>query len=383
MLAALPTRHAPAERDASDIILAQAALFRENPLVALLDSVTDLVMILNSNRQLVYANKNLLSMLEMVDVREILGLRPGELFHCENVCRETGGCGTSEHCRSCGAVRVIMQALDSERAADECRITQRRGDDISAYDLKVVGTPVEFAGERFVTFAITDISHEKRRRALERIFFHDILNTAGGLRNLARMVLDEVPVNLKDETLLLHKFSSELVEEILAQRVLLAAESDELSIEVQPICISEMLRTMRDMYASHEVAEGKTIELDIPFDTTLTTDPTLLKRVLANMVKNALEAVRPGQGIVLGSDIHGEHVVMFVRNPGVIPDESRAFMFQRSFSTKGTGRGLGTYSIRLLTTNYLKGEVSFTSTEEDGTCFTLRLPAKLAEQVAA
>ncbi|UZP69032.1 ATP-binding protein [Desulfovibrio mangrovi] len=384
MTEVLPTRFAPAERAASCMLLKQAAIFKGNPLVTLLDSVTDLIMILNSNRQIVYANRNLLNLLDMQDAREIIGMRPGELFSCEHACSVPGGCGTSEFCRNCGAVRVIMCALGNDRTEDECRLTQRKGDAICAYDLKVVGSPVFLEGDRYVTFAITDMSHEKRRRALERIFFHDILNTAGGLRNLARMVLEEVPLNLKDETLLLHKFSSELVEEIMAQRVLLAAENAELSVDTQCVNPAEVLRTVRELYASHEVGEGKRILLEHGLcDVELVTDPTLLKRVLANLVKNALEATARGGDVRMGYSVEGREVSFFVWNPAAIPLESRAAIFQRSFSTKGVGRGLGTYSIKLLATNYLKGDVAFVSSEEAGTQFTVRLPITFAQQAAA
>ena len=52
-------------------------------------------------------------------------------------------------------------------------------------------------------------------------------------------------------------------------------------------------------------------------------------------------------------------------------------VFQRSLSTKGSGRGLGTYSMKLLTERYLKGHVSFTSTASGGTTFTIRIPAAI------
>jgi len=50
-------------------------------------------------------------------------------------------------------------------------------------------------------------------------------------------------------------------------------------------------------------------------------------------------------------------------------------IFRRSFSTKGIDRGMGTYSMKLLT-EYLQGEVSFTSSEENGTLFVARYPLK-------
>jgi hypothetical protein len=384
MTTVLPTRFAPAERAESDVLLKQASMFKGNPLVSLLDSVTDLIMILNSYRQIVYANRNLLHLLDMQDAREIIGMRPGELFSCEHAGCVPGGCGTSEFCRNCGAVKVIMCALGNGRTEDECRLTQRKGDAIYAYDLKVVGSPVFLEGERYVTFAITDMSHEKRRRALERIFFHDILNTAGGLRNLARMVLEEVPLNLKDETLLLHKFSSELVDEIMAQRVLLAAENEELSVDPQSLRPGEVLRTVCELYASHEVGEGRRISVEESLcDVAFISDPTLLKRVLANLVKNALEATPRGGEIRLGYFVGERELLFHVWNASVIPAESRSAIFQRSFSTKGVGRGLGTYSIKLLATNYLKGDVFFTTSETAGTRFTVRLPMNLAQLAAA
>ncbi len=48
-------------------------------------------------------------------------------------------------------------------------------------------------------------------------------------------------------------------------------------------------------------------------------------------------------------------------------------MFNRTFSTKGEGRGIGTYSIKLLTENYLKGTVSFVSNESKGTVFSIKV----------
>ena len=48
-------------------------------------------------------------------------------------------------------------------------------------------------------------------------------------------------------------------------------------------------------------------------------------------------------------------------------------LFQRSFSTKGESRGIGTYSIKLLIENYLKGKVSFVSNKTVGTVISIEL----------
>jgi len=60
--------------------------------------------------------------------------------------------------------------------------------------------------------------------------------------------------------------------------------------------------------------------------------------------------------------------------PSQIPPESRPQIWRRTFSTKGRGRGLGTYGMKLFAENYLEGEVGFSSDEINGTEFFLRLP---------
>jgi signal transduction histidine kinase len=63
-----------------------------------------------------------------------------------------------------------------------------------------------------------------------------------------------------------------------------------------------------------------------------------------------------------------------VHNPSVMPRSVQLQVFQRSFSIKYAGRGLGTYSMKLLTEQYLSGHVSFVSDEAQGTTFIAAFP---------
>jgi sensor histidine kinase regulating citrate/malate metabolism len=58
----------------------------------------------------------------------------------------------------------------------------------------------------------------------------------------------------------------------------------------------------------------------------------------------------------------------------VIPRETQLQIFHRSFSTKGEGRGIGLYSVKLMTERYLKGTVNFISDDSSGTTFTVTYP---------
>jgi sensor histidine kinase regulating citrate/malate metabolism len=101
----------------------------------------------------------------------------------------------------------------------------------------------------------------------------------------------------------------------------------------------------------------------------------LLRRVLSNMLKNGLEATAPGQTVTLNCSERGQSVAFTVHNREVMSAHVQLQIFQRSFSTKAqTGRGIGTYSIKLLGEQYLGGKVEFTSREPDGTSFVLTIP---------
>ena len=92
------------------------------------------------------------------------------------------------------------------------------------------------------------------------------------------------------------------------------------------------------------------------------------------MVKNAVEATAEnGKVRITCSKKHG-FVQFSVNNPGEIDKDTQMQIFQRSFTTKGHGRGLGTYSMKIFGENYLKGKVYFRSTEKLGTTFTIELP---------
>ena len=92
--------------------------------------------------------------------------------------------------------------------------------------------------------------------------------------------------------------------------------------------------------------------------------------------QECIEAAAPGETVTLGCRHGTGQVELWVHNPGEIPEAVRLQIFQRSFSTKGAGRGLGTYSIKLLGERYLGGRVGFTTSAAKGTTFRIRLPVE-------
>jgi signal transduction histidine kinase len=372
---ALPTFFASAERVSLQELKQQIGFFADPSLTRhLLDAVPSLLMILNGQRQIVYANQTLIDLLASGDENLVHGLRPGEVLNCIHAMTAPGGCGTAEPCSTCGAVLAILAGLKGKQEVRECRVTRVVNGQQECLDLQVWATPLDYTGEAFTVLAISDISHEKRRRVLERLFFHDILNVVGSIRGFAELLQAYQLDDREKIYTLIQAAADQTIEEIETQRILSAAESNELQVRPEPIRIADFVRQTAEIYRRHPVAEGRHMKVDPHSpDIVLVSDRALLGRVLGNMIKNALEACPPEATVTTGFRVSGDKVVFNVHNPGIIPPTVQMQIFQRSFSTKGEGRGLGTYSLRLLS-NYLRGEVSFISNEEEGTTFFASYP---------
>lgn len=348
---------------------------------AFFDALPNMIMALNCYRQVVFANQAILSFLGHSDVDELLGRRPGEALGCINATMHSGGCGASRHCRSCGAVLAVLSAIEGVASSEDCKLLRRVSTEIEGLDLNVIASPINIEEQRFIIFAIADITHETRRRSMERIFFHDVLNLAGGIRGLAEMLSGMVPDPVKSEFSILQAATESLVDEVLAQRDIVAAENNELNVSVKSIDAHEILRRLRGFYAHSPVAHGRIIAVDPQSPSVqIATDARLVQRVLGNMLKNALEALPLDGTALISLADDDDHVVFSVHNPGLIPQATQDNIFHRTFSTKGMGRGLGTYSMLLLSERYLGGTVGFRSTEDEGTVFHLRIPKILTTE---
>jgi signal transduction histidine kinase len=136
----------------------------------------------------------------------------------------------------------------------------------------------------------------------------------------------------------------------------------------------QVLDDLQEQYVKHPAAAERRIELGQVWNGIIWTDQRLLMRILRNMLKNGLEAISPGQAVKIECIDRGDDVAFAVHNPGVMSEEVQLQVFQRSFSTKGrTGRGVGTYSMKLLSEQYLGGRIEFVSRPPEGTTFTLIL----------
>jgi len=374
------TYYAPERRATAERIAGQSRYFSDARFFGeLLQWLPLMVLILNEERQTVYANRAVLKTVGAADLQSVLGLRPGEVFRCRHSGDMPGGCGTTVFCRYCGAVNAILSSQAGHPAMEECRLLVERDGGEEALDLRVWTRPVDFGGEHFTLCAMTDIADEKRRQFLEDIFLHDIMNTMTALRGFSFLAGDDADPGARAAYVRqIASLTERSIEEIEAHKRLVEAEEGELRLNLKRVSALAILRQVLDSYNRPEAMNRRRLRLDddcqdVEFDT----DSALLTRVLGNMVKNAIEGSAPGETVTLACGMEEGRVTFRVHNPTYMPENVRLQVFNRSFSTKAAGRGLGTYAMKFLTEKYLGGTIWFSSSEAEGTTFVARYPVTL------
>src|SRR5512133_3494187 len=105
----------PQRSSKSEVEKENALFSSEKPFTEILAAISGIVIVLNENRQIIYANNDFLKALNLDSVYKVLGKRPGEALGCIHSNELEAGCGTSESCSVCGAVNSIVISKESSQ----------------------------------------------------------------------------------------------------------------------------------------------------------------------------------------------------------------------------------------------------------------------------
>ena len=338
-----PVRGGPGTREA----VREAGRLLDDPAVAaVLEAIGGHALVLDRDRRLVAAPCGALESLALTTPESLRALHPGEYPACPSV---QDGFGR-------------------------------------ARPFRVSCVPLPWAGEDLQLFVFQDVAGEKRRETLDQVFLHDLLNLAGGLAGAAGRLGDPAhdPAAAIDQV---RDLARQLLEEISSQRRLLCAGDGGPRVERRSVRPAEILAQLRVAFAVQEVAAGRRLVIQEGPDEPFTCDPALLNRVLANLVRNALEATPPGGTVKVWHERREGRHGFLVENPGLIAPGVASRIFERAFSTKagagpGLPRGLGTYCAKLLGEQFLGGEVGFAPHEGRHTRFFVWMPPERAAAAA-
>jgi hypothetical protein len=157
------TFFAPAKREPISVVLEQAGRVSRTPQIrSFLNASLNYLMVLNARRQIVMASENISELIPGGTAEQIIGLRPGEALGCIHAHDCESGCGTSQFCHQCGAVRVILAGLAGHRHLQECQLTCLLNGRKASLQLRVLATPLVCASERYTLLALDKIGPRPR-----------------------------------------------------------------------------------------------------------------------------------------------------------------------------------------------------------------------------
>ena len=245
----------------------------------------------------------------------------------------------------------------------------------------------EFAGYIGYVYDITDRKmNEQFRLEVERIVRHDIKSPLASLHVLAKTVFED---GIDDDIRLLVPGILRAVQHVIS----LVDSTEKIALlELGKYRPSSRWFSIRDIIRDVEVclssmADMKTIKINVGLDDSEKMDcccfgeEILVQDMITNILKNAIEASPVEKTVTITCICSDVDLHILVHNHGEIPENIRNNFFDKYVTFgKPFGTGLGTYSAKLIAEAH-GGQISFSTSEEDGTTILISLP--IPEQDAA
>jgi len=187
--------------------------------------------------------------------------------------------------------------------------------------------------------------HSRDLQELTASIAHEIRNPITAAKSLVQQ-MGEDP-NAADNVEYAQVALDELarVERSVSHLLRFARDED---VSLHEIRLADVVSSALGVLSERADKEGVELRSELDTDGQMRGDPEQLRRVVLNLVGNALDALRdtprdaPRVDVQLGDDLAGREVWLRVRDNGPgIPEEERARIFRPFHTSKASGTGLG------------------------------------------
>ena len=203
---------------------------------------------------------------------------------------------------------------------------------------------------------------------------HEIKNPLSAIKSIAQVMREDENLN--------HEYSRDLS--------LIVGETDRLSQSVtqllsfarretpveQPLAISELLRSVVDLFQANAREQGIRLEYNIGSDAQLSGKcVSVLRDALSNLLLNALQATEAGGEISVSATVENSQLLIGIRDTGPgIPTELREQIWEPFFTTRQRGTGLGLAIVRKRVQEVGGSAVLGSTRNGSGALFQLKVP---------
>lgn len=237
--------------------------------------------------------------------------------------------------------------------------------------LLVRASIMELGGNTVKILTLNDIRNEMDTKELEswikltRVLTHEIMNSIAPISSLSETFLlrkDVIDSPIYEGIRAIHETSTGLISFVDSYRKFSALQKP----SPEPFYLKELLLQIKSI---HLIPSHIQLSLQIePDDLMLYADPNLIRQVLINLLKNAIQAIGTHKGKIhiRAYSTKEEHVLVYVSNDGpAIPEEEAEEIFVPFFTTKKEGSGIG-LSLSRQIMKLSNGSISLLKAETNG-----------------
>ncbi len=146
--------------------------------------------------------------------------------------------------------------------------------------------------------------------------------------------------------------------------------------QLQAVDLNELVRSVAQLFRGQFQRDQGRIETVLHLDSVppISADPVLLRRVIENLVLNAIDAMPQGGRLSFRTMLAGKHAVLEISDTGVglTPEECER-IFTPYYTSKQHGTGLGLAIAQSVISDH-KGTITVASSKQEGTTFHIELP---------
>lgn len=346
-----------------------------------LDSIDDGVILTDANLTINYANSHCPNLIPMVRRRSYEGFPLSKVIDDKHVLRY-----------------IVLSVYDRAQDLDN-EFTFQRGNKVQTIAVTVYTYKMAEEGLSSYVLMFSDVTehnaNEARMRRSENLA--SMTTMAAGVAHEIKNPLAAMGIHLQ---LLKKAFvRKESLTYDDAQRYIDVLEEEinrlngivvDFLFAVRPLDtrlrLGSITKTLNDVvtFVQPELTENK-VKLTCDFSTSLPRlefDENLLKQVLLNLIKNAMNAMEQGGRLTLFARPDGNQVLISVQDTGIgMDDEMLQKIFEPYFTNKATGTGLGLTVVYKIMKEH-RGDITVESKLGEGTVFTLSFPVPKSERLS-
>lgn len=252
--------------------------------------------------------------------------------------------------------------------------------------LQAARRDLEIQNEQLAHQNIQLRNYNQLRENVERITHHDLKTPLHAVLTVPTLLSgnDNLNQEQRDMLAMLEESGYRMLDIINSSMDLVKMEMGQYRLNPEPVEFIKILGQIRG--ETRDMVQRKDLRIKLTVNDRpdpaeaklwLPGEKWLLYSMMANLIKNAVEASPPGETILIELTV-GQSTIVRVINKGVVPVEIRDDFFNK-FVTYGkkNGTGLGAYSAKL-TADTLGGRIAMAVSEQDQTTtITIELPGPL------